>query len=57
MEMKSLILLFWLQVNEIVEKSHELKTSCPEIKWHFIGRLQSNKVNKVVGKWVSLGLH
>ncbi|XP_062871565.1 pyridoxal phosphate homeostasis protein [Trichomycterus rosablanca] len=38
-------------VNELVEKaSHPLiLTSCPEIKWHFIGHLQKNNVNKLIG--------
>ncbi|VUZ40465.1 unnamed protein product [Hymenolepis diminuta] len=33
-------------IQELVEKSHneELKSRCPEIRWHFIGRLQSNKI-------------
>jgi len=37
-------------VQELVEKSHdaELLERCKEIKWHFIGNLQSNKVNKIV---------
>lgn len=29
---------------ELDEKSHLLNTQCPGILWHFIGRLQSNKV-------------
>uniref|UniRef100_A0A4W4HTF8 Pyridoxal phosphate homeostasis protein n=2 Tax=Electrophorus electricus TaxID=8005 RepID=A0A4W4HTF8_ELEEL len=38
-------------VNELVEKaSHPLiLSSCPEIKWHFIGHLQKNSVNKLLG--------
>lgn len=38
-------------VNELVEKaSHPLiLTSCPEIKWHFIGHLQKGNVNKLLG--------
>ncbi|XP_059396323.1 pyridoxal phosphate homeostasis protein-like isoform X2 [Carassius carassius] len=38
-------------VNELVEKaSHPLvESSCPEIKWHFIGHLQKNNVNKLLG--------
>ena len=32
------------RVQELLLKSNELKTSCPEIKWHMIGHLQSNKV-------------
>lgn len=36
-------------VNELVEKSRDeaLLEVCPDIKWHFIGHLQSNKVNKI----------
>lgn len=29
---------------ELDEKSHFLSFQCPNILWHFIGRLQSNKV-------------
>ena len=32
------------RVQELLLKSNELKASCPEIKWHMIGHLQSNKV-------------
>ena len=32
------------RVQELLLKSNELKESCPEIKWHMIGHLQSNKV-------------
>uniref|UniRef100_A0A6B2EDR4 Pyridoxal phosphate homeostasis protein n=1 Tax=Phlebotomus kandelakii TaxID=1109342 RepID=A0A6B2EDR4_9DIPT len=37
-------------VQELVEKgtSSVILEQCKEIKWHFIGHLQSNKVNKVV---------
>ncbi|XP_067944279.1 pyridoxal phosphate homeostasis protein-like [Watersipora subatra] len=35
-------------VNEIAEKSVTLQTSCPEIKWHFIGHLQSKNVRKLL---------
>lgn len=37
-------------VNELSEKAHdkELLSTCPDIKWHFIGHLQRNKVNKVL---------
>ncbi|XP_045780492.1 pyridoxal phosphate homeostasis protein [Maniola jurtina] len=38
-------------VNELVEKAHDpqILEKCKEIKWHFIGHLQSNKVNKCLG--------
>ena len=29
---------------EFKSKQEALKTSCPEIKWHFIGQIQSNKI-------------
>lgn len=32
------------RVQELSEKSLALKESCPEIRWHMIGHLQSNKV-------------
>lgn len=32
-------------VQELIEKSQALKESCPEIRWHFIGALQSNKMS------------
>ncbi|XP_042912320.1 pyridoxal phosphate homeostasis protein [Parasteatoda tepidariorum] len=38
-------------VNELVEKASdpEILEMCPEIKWHFIGHLQTNKVAKLLG--------
>jgi len=41
-------------VKELLEKAQELSTECPEIKWHFIGHLQSNKVSKLlsIGKYL-----
>ncbi|KAG9509441.1 Pyridoxal phosphate homeostasis protein, partial [Fragariocoptes setiger] len=37
-------------IQELAEKSnsHKIVEECPDIKWHFIGRLQSNKVNKLL---------
>ncbi|XP_034487904.1 pyridoxal phosphate homeostasis protein [Drosophila innubila] len=37
-------------VQELVEKSQhpDILSKCPEIKWHLIGHLQSNKINKVL---------
>ena len=37
-------------VQELVEKSHdqEMLTKCPEIRWHFIGNCQTNKVKSLV---------
>lgn len=37
-------------VQELLEKGHdpEIAAQCPDLKWHFIGHLQSNKVAKVV---------
>ncbi|XP_067096111.1 pyridoxal phosphate homeostasis protein [Osmerus mordax] len=38
-------------VNELVDKASnaQILESCPEIKWHFIGHLQKNNVNKLLG--------
>lgn len=33
---------------ELIEKAQVLKDCCPEIRWHFIGALQSNKINQLV---------
>lgn len=33
--------------------SIQILESCPEIKWHFIGHLQKNNVNKLLGEWLS----
>lgn len=37
-------------VQELVEKGNdpEVVRNCPEIKWHFIGHLQTNKISKVI---------
>lgn len=32
-------------VQELAEKAAELKDECSEIRWHFIGNIQSNKVS------------
>ncbi|KAI1724979.1 pyridoxal phosphate homeostasis protein [Ditylenchus destructor] len=32
---------------ELEEKSSQLLSTCPDIKWHFIGHIQSNKVKKL----------
>lgn len=36
-------------VQELIEKAHDAKIleHCKDIQWHFIGHLQSNKINKV----------
>ncbi|EGT56325.1 hypothetical protein CAEBREN_14457 [Caenorhabditis brenneri] len=34
-------------VQELEEKSASLATKCPEIRWHFIGQVQSNKIGKI----------
>ncbi|XP_017756238.1 PREDICTED: proline synthase co-transcribed bacterial homolog protein [Eufriesea mexicana] len=38
-------------VNELVEKGSypNILENCPDIRWHFIGHLQRNKVNKLLG--------
>ncbi len=35
-------------VQELIEKAQKLQESCPEIRWHFIGHLQSNKVKQLL---------
>ncbi|XP_036322694.1 pyridoxal phosphate homeostasis protein-like isoform X2 [Rhagoletis pomonella] len=37
-------------VQELVEKAQhpDILQHCPEIKWHFIGHLQNNKINKIL---------
>lgn len=35
----------------------QILESCPEIKWHFIGHLQKNNVNKLLGKCLFLKPH
>lgn len=38
-------------VNELAEKAidPQIIDKCKEIKWHFIGHLQTNKINKLLG--------
>lgn len=33
------------RVQELQEKSQALQTTCPDIRWHMIGNLQSKKIN------------
>ncbi len=35
------------KVQELLEKSELLKAHCPEIRWHMIGHLQSNKIKQL----------
>lgn len=37
-------------VKELVEKANDplILEKCKDIRWHFIGNLQSNKINKIV---------
>ncbi|CAH8553286.1 unnamed protein product [Schistosoma rodhaini] len=39
------------KIIHLYDKSYapELINSCPDIKWHFIGRIQSNKIRKLAG--------
>lgn len=32
---------------ELAQKQEALKTDCPDIKWHFIGQIQSNKIKLI----------
>jgi len=36
------------RVQELSEKAEALKDECPEIRWHMIGHLQTNKVNNLL---------
>jgi pyridoxal phosphate enzyme (YggS family) len=35
-------------VQELCDKAKQLRTDCPDIAWHFIGHLQSNKCNMLL---------
>lgn len=35
------------RVQELFEKSELLKKKCPDLRWHMIGNLQSNKINQL----------
>ena len=35
-------------IQELTEKATALQQDCPEIKWHFIGALQSNKIPQLM---------
>lgn len=35
------------RVQDLMEKAESLKLSCPDIRWHMIGHLQSNKINQL----------
>jgi pyridoxal phosphate enzyme (YggS family) len=35
------------RVQDLLEKSLALKLKCPDIRWHMIGHLQSNKINQL----------
>jgi PLP dependent protein len=35
------------RVQELQEKAQNLKNECPDIRWHMIGNLQSNKINQL----------
>uniref|UniRef100_A0A915HZ07 Pyridoxal phosphate homeostasis protein n=1 Tax=Romanomermis culicivorax TaxID=13658 RepID=A0A915HZ07_ROMCU len=39
-------------VQELIDKANDsiILEKCPDIRWHFIGNLQSNKVNKICSK-------
>lgn len=35
------------RIQELFDKAESLSKSCPEIRWHMIGHLQSNKINQL----------
>lgn len=45
-------------VQELIDKASDpdILNQCPDIKWHFIGHLQSNKVNKIVCEFFNRGI-
>ena len=36
------------RIEQLEEKSDYLKDDCPDIEWHFIGRIQSNKIKRIL---------
>jgi len=36
------------KVQELIQKSQDLALICPEIRWHMIGHLQSNKIKQLL---------
>lgn len=45
-------LVFFCQVQELVDKAHDdsIRAQCADIRWHYIGHLQSNKVKKLLSE-------
>lgn len=44
------------RVRDLLQKDQEL-SDCPEIRWHFIGRLQSNKIAKLLSLKRLVAIH
>lgn len=38
------------RANELLEKQEALKEACPDIEWHFIGRLQRRPVKDIINR-------
>ena len=36
------------RIPDLIRKAQELSISCPEIRWHFIGNIQSNKIKDLM---------
>ncbi len=36
------------RVSELADKAAALRTSCPDLRWHMIGHLQTNKINALL---------
>uniref|UniRef100_A0A7E4V2A5 Pyridoxal phosphate homeostasis protein n=1 Tax=Panagrellus redivivus TaxID=6233 RepID=A0A7E4V2A5_PANRE len=34
-------------IQELISKSESLKAECPDIKWHYIGNIQTNKIKQL----------
>jgi hypothetical protein len=45
--------LFIFRIQELCEKSTDpvILKECPDIRWHFIGNCQSNKVRRILLRW------
>lgn len=48
-----MVINYWFKVQEMYDKATDetIQEECPDIKWHFIGHLQSNKVGKVTSEF------
>lgn len=45
------------KVQDLLEKAQTLETRCPDINWHFIGKLQTNKINHLLRVPTLVSIH